>query len=1749
MKAYKINIKNLFFISLLMLSYRTIAAEELLLLSVHPGIYGENKELSIVPLKKDTRICYGFLNNSSNDTETTVPFLEPLRLTAVQGEERHYKIAVRVFQGEDVLKTEFFNYTIDRRNPLPAEISVKGGEYFRPVKLLFSQKESESVFYSINGDIYDKPQRWQGDALILNAPAGAKKEYRIDYYSEDAAGNRSYVSTVNFTINHEEPYLKIMSPVDGEYANYQILYIEYKNIQWIKYTLDGSDPVENGIVYSTPALLKYSGNRSLRIAAKPKWQSPDYIRKKISINIKPEKKLSVTVDYPSGIYNRGLKISIKGNKSGRIYYTLSEKTPKDYDFLYSSGVYLQSIPMAKKLYTLRIRGFYNNGRRSGEYRYFYIINRRRPRKPVIEFSAEPPFNGRTKVTISTKSRDKIFYTLDGSSPDSHSDSYKGPFFISPEDAKNKRALTVKAVVINDADIIGDEAVKYAIFDTAPPAPPLVTVQHADGQNGDVVLKVKAAKDVRVLYEVSSSSPPPEIRIGKSPSAEKYLSVAVPYGMEKEFLFRFAAVDAAGNLTPAKNIIKIVIDKKPPDKPELTPVPGNKMYDHGISVGIPQIKGDVFYSLTDDGAIPDRPTERSKRLKEELNLNGIKSKLVHYQLKLLLRDKNGNISRVFGPYHYYVDKRKPVVPHIRDFDNGRLYTNHSVNITMPDNAPLIYYTFTDNGREPKDPDLNSPVIPGKLVFKGTDGLETEYRVKLLPVSSGGNIKGDIKKLSFVIDRKPPLVPALEGISGDAVYRKPVSVGVLKSEPGTKVFISYSTSESPPPDPLKYGEELKNKLVFDVEDGIEKTFKIRVTALDNAGNRSVYDSFYTFKIDKKPPENLVVSGFPSNGISNDAVVISMHVSGGTIYYSITDDGTIPQIPDRRSKKYESPFILNGKPEKEVTYRIIARAADRAGNFTHGLRINNITVDRKAPENPPVPVVVKTDLRNIRSVIWKVPEGNKIYYKFNDDYLPYNSPLTIKKTTTIEYYMEDRAGNRSPVKEYTVKIFASSYLLPPYITGVKSHAVYNHPVKIAFRTKRGTVHYEITLDGTEPSDVTIDSPAGSGIVPVNVIDGDTVPVKLKARVFDSNGNSSDISYVSFLLDRTAPEAPVITGIENQGHYQETKRISLLTDEGLIYYALSSSGKDPEIPKQTRAHRYKGEIVLPAENGKIKDYRIIAYTVDKAGNRSRDIPVWRIVIDNKIIYVSSGGNDLYEGTASKPLKSIKRAVELADQQSRRTIYIASGIYKLNRPLRTGNRTLTIRGGFAPDTWKVSRFQKTEITTGKYFNKGDALIILDGGKLKIINCSLYDYSGRAESLVSVSAGELDLKDDFLEVNGSSKVKGIVQTGGKVTVRNSELSVGKASAAVLIDSGNGDLYLTGTSLEGAVKQKDFTALKLFKNREVLMNGITINPGSGNNLTGIDAVDTNMKLTGSSVLSGSGSESAYAVFMRNTNAVLYKSRIKTLSSAAYPVAVFSENSRLTVSNTDFKVAGLYGATGLQIKGGYTQFDNNRIEGIKSQEYLYMINLTGNGIFTNNVISGGESGDFICIQLFKSVSSWFNNTIIGGTGNGFTIGFYVGEASKPKIVNNIIVREKASAGDGILFAGSKSVNFPIVTNDFTGWNNLIKIAHITPKKVNIYPYQNNIRNQEIKSIEKLNNLDKNPFGGIISGNITEDIEKTFGALKKDNYHLSKLSECINGGTGRSSKNNYKLPEKDFDGQSRPAPLIGIKPMYDIGADEFY
>lgn len=224
-----------------------------------PGVYATDQLLSFV-VNPNTRLTL-FLNGIRLDDSSA-----PLLLYAEYGEEKMYRIKteLRSLDPESpLIASDVLEWKIDKKRPaVPSYILSKteGG-----VQVISSSDEPVIIHYAVYHPFYRSVSRGETtNKELVFLPSGAV----FCSYAVDLAGNQSNPSSVTpETGIHDQQPFSVVNPVSGSWANRQTLVIDSLPGTKLLYTLNGTDPVAQGIEYSNPVFIDAAGSVTVRLAA------------------------------------------------------------------------------------------------------------------------------------------------------------------------------------------------------------------------------------------------------------------------------------------------------------------------------------------------------------------------------------------------------------------------------------------------------------------------------------------------------------------------------------------------------------------------------------------------------------------------------------------------------------------------------------------------------------------------------------------------------------------------------------------------------------------------------------------------------------------------------------------------------------------------------------------------------------------------------------------------------------------------------------------------------------------------------------------------------------------------------------------------------------------------------------------------------------------------------------------------------------------------------------------------------------------------------------------------------------------------------------------------------------------------------------------------------------------------------------------------------------------------------------------
>ncbi len=1567
---FKLLVLHLLLISSLGFSLENL--NNLIIPNIKPGSYNSNIELSFATVK-DFELYYSF--NDSLDKKN-VKYIFPISLSAANGESREYTIKVSARDDFEIVQSLTLTYTIDKNVPEPPVLNYTEGLYDQPLNLKFIDKNS-NIYYELGSDIERKYKLWNGEEIAVEQADKLKTEY-IKSYSEDTAGNRSIVKVQSFTmlpIVEVPESLFVLSPVEGEFLNSQLIYIDSSGYKWIRYSFNDIDPVTRGTSYIKPVLVTAVGNYKLNIAAMP-YNSSTILKKEINFSIINTK--DIIVNKPSGVYSE--ELNLKFNTAG-LRFTLEERPVDSIDLRLPDLLSIIPIPEVVKYKHLRISQLDEEG----EYRYFYALDKRVPAAPVISVSSRMPISAVTEVRILGVSGADIYYTLDGSTPDRYSSYYRRPFKMEIPQNRTSGSLLIKSVAYFNDKSISPIASKLITFDITKPEKPILEIISKTPSEVEIVFKNNSGN--RIIFNITYDGTEPSEPELSSFTGSESMKIKVPNGSVYDIKISAAYVNQAGNISEITKMDINKTDTIPPLPPEIQ-ISENKITIIGEKTIWYKISENNF-SNSQDYTVYNSPVVISTDDKDYINI----------KISAFSIDYFGNKSSVSTFNKIILDNRVPVIPSYSGVKNGGLYNSpRSLRFHTAEDIK-IFYTLTIDSSIPDNPSPETSETLEEYLFFDCPVNETrDYTVKLLASYPGSEMESKIEIISFRIDRISPRAPVIRSIRDGAVYNS--NITIPKNEEGDYLWVLIKDIIEPEDLTVSNFESngilLDNDYIIKLDSKVEKKYQLASLAIDEAGNAIIGKDIIKFTIDKLPPLP------PEVKIDNSSVLFTnirmLSPDMDDIKYEISFDGTYPPDPDRESPLYDLPIQLEKEKLKSVFIK--ARTIDSSGNLSNEIIFKKILTDN---EYLSVPEISVSQINSSKYLIsFPSSPGNTIFMKIGDgEFLKITDPVYVglrdQNYLDIFYFSESSGGSKSSVAQHRIDKITSSGKL---ITGVNNNKIYNTGRVVWKSNESRVIRYEVALGDDIPKAVNVFSPELTEPILFDAGKGETVKITLNVKEFSDNIPVLEKydNTVSFVIDKTMPEAPTITGVSNNDFFTDNRTVELKSDSSIFYRLSSDSGDLPGIEFE----KYTEPLSFNVIQGKSVLFNIELYSKDSAGNRSIT-KLLQFTIDKANVFVSSKGSDGNDGTRDNPFKTLDKAIVFAGDSQRSIINIAEGEYLLKNTLNI-EKTLTIIGGYKPAEWVVGNGITLLNIPGRNSGKNSLVNVL-AGKVVLENLTLTNINLKAP-IIKVTGGILDLvKINLFHANNSVPVTVSVNSGF-LSFRDSVIHFGPIANGNLFTVKNGNITFTNSRIIGT---GNVNSLNIFDivDSNLEINNSTVTPSDGGRISFIVSSGSKINVSETTFTNSTSLIITDIFLLDNSKLFISKFNLETDNQSRILSVFDLDNSQVKINNSKFNLNAKTGISfGRSLNSTFEIYDSSLITG-STDEFVYLMKSDSSIIdFQNNNVETVSVDIFKGFEFIKSVSVFNNNRIILGGGNTLFSSFYFKDSLSTELINNTVVSNNKS-----------------------------------------------------------------------------------------------------------------------------------------------
>lgn len=1330
---------------------------------------------------------YRFLTTSGTPhTDFFMPLDAPLLLGAPPNATATYRLAFR-YKGTTLSPV---SYTIDRSSPTQPFPSIHPGTYNEPIVLESAAVPSDETVYVLlqpsGAIVEDAEERYLFEPMggagieIAGAP-GRLVDYEVLMYSEDGVGNRSAVSRWPFRIDRRgevpPPERIVVSPVAGSFANQQLLVIDDRALDDVEVVLNGPNGSER-FTYTGERLVSGSGDFEMIVSA-TRRDDGSRVERAVSWTQQDE-----TLRTPqSGRHYQTITV-FPQFEDGTPLYNLEDLPVSSNDDALIQPLRLRPGADSKTTVVVRMRRF--NDPRSSEWRYTYIIDGR---------SAAPAEAVRYKDSIvlyALGDTTTEYRTIDADGAASNFQSYQGPILL---ESLPETTIALGVRTRYDRGIWGVEE-RYPVRPPEDGSVPTgaLNVEQSGGTIEMTRTLVEGGDQTGMiqLYDDSESAEP-----FFEGALHRRLVWAIPRGLQLEFFPRFfigtsaidrVAVDDSAFVTTESE--PRVIDTAPP-APPIVSVRSNTVTLESENLIMARVDSNPFEAVPagrirlegESGRIVERRVEAYSVADGEVS-----PRIVSY---VTIDDRQITFPPLYSgssllPLHDPERTGSTMTVGGFSVPTGTFVTNARelrFSIFPTHNDVEVYYRI-GYGSPPEEPTETSERTTDEFSVSIPEDRATEIvYIRGKARFEGSDDWSDEALFIVVVDTEPPAAPVVE--DPDSMFvetnqRVTVSFGE-PAEEGVSLWF-----RTRPDRPFRPYDE-----VLSVAPDSDRPTVVEAYSEDVAGNRTYLETPITIRSarDEERRIRFTLNGLPTTEtqvlISRDTLLGARHdaiVDGDGIEWRVYEN----DATERPAFEPYSEEVLLTVPESEseaTTYIAETRIVGRNGSVGSIARLQ-IVADISASQVPS-PEIIRGPQGLTGTLLFPGTNDVTIFlagtgdadgFREIRDTVQWRIP-DATESITLRYFAIDGNGRRSETNEVTIRRPRS--IEPPIVTGVDDGGVYRSTQTIEIAADEGVVRYSVTTDGSDPPPIHRLSAPVEGPIQFAPPLGVDRTYSLRYASFLPNGSKSAEGSLRFRIDRRSPSAPRLLGARDEQFFPEATRVRLdLNDEdGDLFfrmYRIEANGRNEGVPLPTFQSYQREEILLAGLPGEISSYRIEAYSVDAAGNRSQSISTWTVHVDQAVVYVAVDSDDpdrsAGDGTRTHPYTDIDTALDMLLQSERKTLFLAGGEYIVDSTVfnraTAGIDDMAIVGGFDRETWEVGEAATTIATTAiaelhlfgtqrlqriAFAPTIDAVVI-DGSSVTLSNFSggrrtgLYVQSGRV-ALRDVAVGSVTIPEAFSNVN------------------------------------------------------------------------------------------------------------------------------------------------------------------------------------------------------------------------------------------------------------------------------------------------------------------------------------------------------------------------------------------------------------------
>ncbi|WP_028973154.1 FN3 associated domain-containing protein [Spirochaeta cellobiosiphila] len=1544
--------------------------------SVKEGIYRDNQTLIIETANQD----YGNVKYSFDKDGPFYRYVGPINLSAAIGEKRSYNVYAKL---ESTIISH--KYVIDRSLPQAPIPLLTSGTYWGDQELRFAPNPL-GLYYTINSNNDDLHYLKNGESLQLKAPSHGEKLYELLVYSS-SSGNKSDLIKLRYNIKAVSlsSDLNILSPVQGDYVNAQLLYIDHSNFEWIKYTTDNTDPEKNGLFYNEPIMLDEIGLVRLKVVGMT-ISNQQLIRKEVLYKVNTA--IEEPVSFDSGVYNHKIDLDMSKIK-GQIFYSFSDSSDNNY-YSFTSPINIPKHNKALYYTPFSFKVKKSDNRFGPVHRYFFIVDDRDYVKPYLDKTWLS--NNEVFLNIIGHPGSRIFFNLDNKGYQI----YKTPLDITVDGVSHDIQFYAQYSEGRRTEVVKEQIPPLKVIDDQELA------SFERGDQGRYTLNKLSKLDSLFVRFISNDEDSGYIPFTKN------IDFKIPLGYAKNITFQFRAEEADQVL---QSSIEAQLNNKPYSTPSISVI--------GRTINLTG-QGKLFLIINDG------KSEKTLPYVSPFSLNTPSLKFNEYHIKAYSIDDNDNKSQVSNEHIITIDNRNPSITDIKGVQDGGVYNKEVLSLFLSSTGQntVIRYNFTDDGTEPDTPSVDSLQYNGQISIRTDLNQRKNYWYKFKAFREDYE-PSSIKDIKFEVDRSIPELPQINVPDQSYVTNKDFELEMSSVETGDLIFYSLASTEESLSNPLEKGNIYTNSISLIGVDNEDTHYFLRVAVRDKAGNIQTEQRVYHITIDKTIPLP------PDITLSHTEEAVSVAISGaseGKLYYRYTKSENEP------FRLYNSPLIISYPTDNIEQLQVESFFVENSGNKSPTSRSSTIVLDGRLPQpvNPPSIIYYGDKV----GISFNSNDDQLIYYRVqgDSDYQPVQETLVFSleniRDRYIEAYSQLPNGRKGSPQTFMI---SSKQINELPLEGVQDGDISNTGITLRATNPEIGFRYELFLSDMKDVSVSEYSPLMKDKLDIDVNPGESKSFKLLLQpiLLKTNKTIGDIKQVSFTIDRLPPSTPIVEGVEDKGIYSQEVRIEL-KGNGDIHYVLTNTTTGEETEQV-----YKEPFYVNVDKGVIAEYQLKYYAIDQAKNKS-DMRNIDFSIDRAIVYVSVTGQDDNNGTRDYPVRSIDKALAIIRDTGKSAIFLSKGEFVLNKPFQITKDNFYIRGGLDVSNW-FDTSESSTLITGPYFKTSRALFEVKGGNLTVQNLDFKLKKKSVEYLYNMSSGSIIFKDYQYVMDSPEYDHFLVATGGRIDIKNSHFVITNSQEMDdVFQLGDVEVIVSDSRFE-LEKVGQFTLFSLLNkgSLSIASSQITTNHTNTGNI--IKGFNTSISIE-ESRLNQSNAKGVHNGILLSDSQLSINSSLFMNKDMSNSTAIKVSGTTVDLSNNQYVSNEVMNQRWIDLNKSNLTINRSSFNGGKNVDFFNLISSYSSQVYMVNSFVNLDQSSMINLFNFKRDSVKLINNTIYVQNYRKVIGLQSHDVTQLHIINNIYM---GNNGSSTAFDIVDTKDLQIKNNNISDWN----IIELNNKLLNI------------------------------------------------------------------------------------------------------